>query len=285
MDRQSFFLFFFAILNVAKHVHQAKADEALCNAAQAATTTAASCEDWLSINADVTSGSCCGPSLVANGTSCNELCTTVIAGMNDSCDISQQFANFLTKFNGCQILSVELAMNKALACDEWGSIIQGDARGFCIPKLGLFKNFDENCTEPCIDIIERVPDYCVAEAIDFFQETPIKDFHTNCTKKVVERISNKADTCIQWKGLLELSIKSGVGCGDINCTEDCETLITSVESNCPGYFARNEWQTIACAGGSSSTSTSAAQRLQPVPTILMLLGSFLPFWTGMASHL
>ncbi|CAJ1934711.1 unnamed protein product [Cylindrotheca closterium] len=285
MDRPSFFLCFFAITGVFLCGHQAKAfDEAICSAAQVTATTASTCAEWQAVNTELTSGDCCGPSLEVNGTSCNSLCTDAVMGINGNCDIGQQFGSFLPKYEGCLILSVEEAMKKALACEEWGSIIQGDARAFCIPKLGLFSETDENCTDTCIDIIAKVPDYCVAEAIDFFQETPIRDFHVNCTEKVVERVSNKADTCIQWKGLLELSIKSGVGCGDLECTADCETLITSVESNCPGYVARNEWQTIACAGG-SSTPTSAAYMVQPTTSILILLGSLLVFGVGMAIHL
>mmetsp|Transcript_38520 Transcript_38520/g.93191 ORF Transcript_38520/g.93191 Transcript_38520/m.93191 type:complete len:286 (+) Transcript_38520:74-931(+) len=281
--RQSlFFLCFFAILSAVLCGHQGAFDPAKCEAALAATTTAATCTDWQAINADVTNDHCCGPSA-----DCNSLCTTVITGMSENCETRQQFGNFMQKNEGCQILSVEKAMSKALMCEDWGYIIQLEPRAFCIPKLGLFQETDENCTDTCIDIIEKVPDYCVADAIDFFQATPIRDFHANCTKKVVERVTNKADTCLQWKGLLELSIKSGVGCGDIVCTAECEALINSTESICTGYIARNEWNTIACATGSSTdTATSAAYMMGSVSSILiMLLGSFLVFGVGMASHL
>jgi hypothetical protein len=236
-------------------------DEEICTAASTLSqfllsgdgSNDVTCPDWQDLDNSVANGDCCGNQFDPDATECSQLCTDVINGLGDTCPVSGQFRNFTEKNEICQILNVQKAMEKAIVCEEWQYIIQQEPRAFCIPELGKFKNTDENCTQTCTDIIGTVPDYCIAEAIGFFQEAPIGDFHSECTDQVVERIVNKADTCIQWKNLLELSIRSKQGCGANGCSEECETLIDTVESNCVGYVARNFWTTISCAGGGSTS--------------------------------
>jgi hypothetical protein len=233
------------------------------------------CEDWQDLDNSVANGDCCGNQFDADATECSQLCTDVVNGLGDTCPVSGQFRNFTMKNEICQILNVQNAMNKSIVCEDWKYIIQQEPKAFCIPELGKFKMTDANCTQTCTDIIDTVPDYCIAEAIEFFQEAPVKDFHSVCTDEVIERITNKADTCIQWKNLLELSIKSGQGCGDFDCTEECETLIDTVESNCDGYVARNFWTTIGCAGGGGGSPSLAVPLSTRMPSFFLGVSSVL----------
>lgn len=275
------FLYLFAVggIIVLLCSHQAEAlyDPTICDPLVATAASASTCEDWQSINANLAIGDCCSALLNADTTQCNSLCSTVITGLVDNCETSEQLGNFKSKSEVCQILTLEKAMEKATTCDGWGSIIRGDARAFCIPSLGKYASTDTKCTATCVNMIEKVPDYCIAQAIDYFQETPIRDFHENCTSKVVDRIFNKADkTCAQWKNLLRLSIESRVGCGLYGeCTVECEALIRTVEQNCPGYVVTNEWTTIACAGGTTASGAAFGAQLA-FPTFLIIV-SFLAY--------
>jgi hypothetical protein len=236
------------------------------------------CADWQNLDTSVAVGDCCGNQFDPDATECSQLCTEVVNGLGDACPVSGQFGNFKEKNEICQILNVQNAMENAVVCEEWQFIIQQEPSAFCIPEFGKFKNTDENCTQTCTDIIGNVPDYCIAEAIEYFEKAPIGKYHSVCTDQVVERIVNKADTCTQWQGLLELSIRSKQGCGAFECTEECETLIDMVESNCDAYVARDFWSTIGCAlgGSDSGGSTSPAVPLSTrMPSFLLGVSSML----------
>lgn len=279
------FLYLFTVLSVVLCIcHPAASalyDKAVCDAAQAATASASTCTDWQSINNDISTGDCCAATVSTDLTTCNPLCTTVITGMVDTCETRQQFQNLRVKGESCQILTVQKAMAKeGIGCDDWGYIIQNDANIFCLKDLGKYKDWDTNCTETCVDIIEAVPSYCLADAVGYWKDTPIKDYHKNCSAKVFERVLDKPDkNCILWKNLLELDITSQQGCGTCGtCTSECEELIGKVEAGCPGYVARNEWTTIACAGYSCGTPPSSAAFGAPAAfSISMILASFLAY--------
>lgn len=212
-----------SIVAIGNHQAEALFDAAICSAAEASTATASTCTDWLSINLELSNGDCCSGTTSTDVNQCNPLCTTVITGVVDNCFTEEQFGNFKVKSEACQILTIEKAMAKeGIACTDWQPILQGDARAFCIPGLGKILDSDTNCTDTCINMIDTVPDFCIGQAIGYWKDVPIRDFHESCRAKVLDRVMNKPDkTCTQWQALLELSIQSRIECGQYcQCTEE-----------------------------------------------------------------
>eukprot|EP00980_Cylindrotheca_fusiformis_P000987 scaffold269_cov125-Cylindrotheca_fusiformis.AAC.3 len=260
-------------------------DETLCNKAEELKTYllnggdgSVNCQDWQDLDDSLAEGDCCGSPYDQDATECSELCTQVLKGLGDNCPVNEQFQYFSAKNEICQIFNVRTAMDAASFCGDWQYIIQNEPKAFCVPELGKFKNTDPNCTETCDEIIATVPDFCIGQAIDFFQDVPIRDYHPKCTDEVMDRITNKADlTCSQWQDILELDIMSAQDCGAFDCTESCEALIDTVEDNCEDFVVRNYWNTIACAGGGGGSSApppvfAASNNSMALFLLMMLYG-------------